>query len=177
MQMVKVANQKNVWLHTISHSWVTWPGSANGSLERSFSSVLIMDASRCQGFMDLFLRRICNLSKHGTGYTSYFFRNKTFFVCQDRKLKFSATVWFRISWNLAKFQLIQTTFFYGEYNLFLRKLKYVPPMMFLIKVPNFSYERNQNRKMGSNLKSTLLTRGLPHYAPVYLTRKLERSYC
>ena len=77
MQMVKVANQKNVWLHTISHSWVTWPGSANGSLERSFSSVLIMDASRCQGFMDLFLRRICNPSMV-QGTLHIFFRNKTF---------------------------------------------------------------------------------------------------
>ena len=47
-----------------------------------------------------------------------FFKELKKFVCQDRKLKFSTSVWFRISWNLAKFQLIwtniQTIFFYGE---------------------------------------------------------------
>ena len=42
---------------------------------------------------------------HGTWYTSYFFRDKTVF-CQDRKVKFSVSVWFRISWNPTKFQLI-----------------------------------------------------------------------
>ena len=41
-----------------------------------------------------------------------FFRNKTFFVFQDRKLKFSASYWFRISWILTKFQLIRTTFIF-----------------------------------------------------------------
>ena len=35
-----------------------------------------------------------------------FFRNKTF---QDRKLKLSASYWFKISWILTKFQLIRTT--------------------------------------------------------------------
>ena len=35
--------------------------------------------------------------------------NKAFFVLQDRKLKFSASLWKRISWNLTKFQLHQTT--------------------------------------------------------------------
>ena len=38
-----------------------------------------------------------------------FLKNKTFF-CQDRQLKFSASVWFRISWNTI--QLIQTTFIF-----------------------------------------------------------------
>ena len=37
------------------------------------------------------------------------FRN-IFFVCHDRKLKLSASLWFKISWNLTKFQLIRTTF-------------------------------------------------------------------
>ena len=37
----------------------------------------------------------------------YFFRNKTFFVFQDKKLKLSASVWKRILWNLTKFQLNQ----------------------------------------------------------------------
>ena len=32
-----------------------------------------------------------------------------FFVFQDTQLKFSVSVWFKISWNLTKFQLIQTT--------------------------------------------------------------------
>ena len=36
-----------------------------------------------------------------------FFRNKTFFLFQDRKLKLSASVWKMISWNLTKLQLIQ----------------------------------------------------------------------
>ena len=41
------------------------------------------------------------------GLNSIIFRNKTFFVFQDRMLKLSASVWKRISWNLTKFQLIQ----------------------------------------------------------------------
>ena len=41
------------------------------------------------------------------GLKNIFFRNKTFFVFQDRKLKLSASVWKRILWNLTKFQLIQ----------------------------------------------------------------------
>ena len=32
-----------------------------------------------------------------------------FFVFQDTQLKFSVSVWFKISWNLTRFQLIQTT--------------------------------------------------------------------
>ena len=40
------------------------------------------------------------------------FRNKTFFVFKDRKLKFSASYWFGISWILTKFQLIRTTFIF-----------------------------------------------------------------
>ena len=43
------------------------------------------------------------------GLAHIFFRNETFFVCQDRQLKFLAYVWFRISWYLTKFQLSQTT--------------------------------------------------------------------
>ena len=45
--------------------------------------------------------------KHGEDQSScpYTFRRP---CIDDRKLKFSATVWFRILWNLAKFQLIQT---------------------------------------------------------------------
>ena len=62
---------------------------------------------------------ICWLKKelfmvHGT---LHIFLGIKLFVCQDRKLKLSATVWFRILWNFSKFQLIltniQTTFFYG----------------------------------------------------------------
>ena len=47
------------------------------------------------------------------GLDHIFSRNKNVFVFQDSELKFSASVWFRISWNLTKFeliQLIQTTF-------------------------------------------------------------------
>ena len=32
-----------------------------------------------------------------------------FFVCPDRNLKFSASFWFRISWNITKFQLSMFT--------------------------------------------------------------------
>ena len=39
-----------------------------------------------------------------------FFRNKTFLFVKVEKLKFSATLWFRISWNLTKFQLLWTVF-------------------------------------------------------------------
>ena len=35
-----------------------------------------------------------------------YFRNKTFFVFQDRKLKLSGSVWNWVSWNLTKFELI-----------------------------------------------------------------------
>ena len=35
----------------------------------------------------------------------HFFLEQNYFVCQDRKLKFLASFWFRISWNLTKFQL------------------------------------------------------------------------
>ena len=38
-----------------------------------------------------------------------FFLGINFFVFQDRKLKLLASVWKRISWNLTKFQLNQTT--------------------------------------------------------------------
>ena len=47
----------------------------------------------------------------GTCYTSYFYRN-TFFVCQDRELKFSTFVWFRI---LQK--LIQTNIFRWHFSM------------------------------------------------------------
>ena len=46
------------------------------------------------------------LRDYGLNYI--FFRNKTF-VFQDRKLKLSASVWKRISWNLTKLQFNQTT--------------------------------------------------------------------
>ena len=41
-----------------------------------------------------------------------FFYEQNFFVCQDRKLKYSASYWFRISWILTKVQLIRTTFIF-----------------------------------------------------------------
>jgi hypothetical protein len=39
-----------------------------------------------------------------------FFLGINLFFCQDRQLKFSVSVWFRISWNLTKFQVTQKTF-------------------------------------------------------------------
>ena len=47
-----------------------------------------------------------------TNMPHIFSKNKTFFVFQDRKLKFSASFWFRILWILTKFQLIWTTFIF-----------------------------------------------------------------
>ena len=40
----------------------------------------------------------------------FFLGIKLFFVVQDKKLKLLASVWNRISWNITKFQLIQTIF-------------------------------------------------------------------
>ena len=42
--------------------------------------------------------------------TNWIFYEQNFFVCQDRKLKFLASLWFLITWNLTTFQLILTTF-------------------------------------------------------------------
>ena len=50
------------------------------------------------------------------------FRN--FFVFQDRKLKLSEFVWKRITWNLTKFQLNQTTDRKNENNNCLNKLNF-----------------------------------------------------
>ena len=38
-------------------------------------------------------------------YAALFWGEQHFFVCPDRNLKFSASFWFRISWNITKFQL------------------------------------------------------------------------
>ena len=55
-------------------------------------------------------------------YTKLSFRNKTFFVFQDRKLKRSAFVWNRISWILTKIQLKQITDRKNENRNYLNKL-------------------------------------------------------
>ena len=77
-----------------------------------------------------------------------FFRNKTF-VFQDRKLKISASVWRRISWNLTKFQLNQTTNTkYGNKNC-LNELKFceVSRNSFLNRCWKFQFSILINKKV------------------------------
>ena len=49
---------------------------------------------------------ICGLKKRTIHGTFNIFLGIKLFFCQDRNLKFSAFVWFEISRNLTKFQLI-----------------------------------------------------------------------
>ena len=56
------------------------------------------------------------------GLNYIFFRNKTFLFNKIKKLKFLASVWKRISWNLTKFQLNQTTDRKNENNNCLNQL-------------------------------------------------------
>ena len=47
----------------------------------------------------------------------YFIFFKNFFVCQDRNMKFSASVWFTISWNLFKWAEILWGFMQSKIKL------------------------------------------------------------
>ena len=65
--------------------------------------------SKCQIDGEDFVNFCGLLRKHALYLTSRLFwgKKKVFFDCQNRKMKFSASVWFRISWNL---MLIWPTF-------------------------------------------------------------------
>ena len=64
----------------------------------------------------------CHVCPRTLTLKNIFFRKKTFFIFQDRKLKLSASVWNRLSLNLTKFQLNQTTNRKNENNNCLNKL-------------------------------------------------------
>ena len=63
-------------------------------------------------------QKFCFLKSRLVTCRTFLLGTKPFFVFQDRKLKFLASYWYRISWILTKFQLIRITFIFRAHVKF-----------------------------------------------------------